>query len=458
MNRKQTSQLCCLLLALAAGCNPAPPQAPPQMKPKVTVVKPIQKKIVHWDQYTGRMAPVQLVEIRARVSGYLKSIHFEEGQYVNAGELLFVIDPRPLEAALSSAKAQLKEAEARLKQAQSLERQAEAQTAQANAKQALAQQRKDRAANLLQRNVVSQEDFEERASELLQAVADVEAAKANIEATKAGVETANAAIVVAQAAVENAELDLGYTQIKAPIAGRASKHYITQGNLIDGGSTQSSLLTTIVSLDPIHCYFDGNEREVLNYMRMIESGEREDTRVGEFRMPVYLKLVDETGYPHLGHIDFVDNRIDVNTGTMRARAIFPNANHFLTPGMFAEVRLPGSRPHEAVLIPDSAVGTDQSETFVYIVGGGEKVERRSVVLGPLSHGLRIINKGLDGSERLVVSGLQTIRPGVEVEATETQLEFVESAELPDHYEPVPKDKWLSSQPAELDRAAAPSAQ
>lgn len=432
-----------------AGCNGTPaeqsPAAPPL--PEVSVATPIQRSTVEWDKYTGRLAAVQSVEVRARVSGHLQSIHFAEGQDIQQGDLLFIIDPRPLEASLNSAQAQLNQAEAELKEAQSLRRQAEAQKAQADAAEQLARQRQERAESLLRQNAMSEEEYDQRTSELAQARADVEAAVASIEAANANIETAKATIVVEQAAVENAELELDYTEIRAPISGRISNRLVTSGNLINGGSSQSTLLTTIVSLDPIHCYFDANEREVLNYMRMISAGERKTSRQGEFRSPVYMKLADEAGYPHLGHIDFVDNRIDTNTGTMRARAIFPNPDRLLTPGMFAEVRLPGSSPEDTILIPDAAVGSDQSDTYVYVVADDDTVERRTVELGPLSHGLRVIRQGLTAGDRLVISGLQAIRPGAHVRTKPAPaIEWEEDGTLPNTVEPVPQSGWLSVNP------------
>lgn len=434
-----------LAVGFVVGCGGAASESPEAPLPQVNVAEPIQKRIVIWPKYTGRMDAVKSVNVRARVSGYLQSIHFDEGQEVQKGDLLVIIDPRPFEAALRSAEAQLIKAEAEREAALARERQAVAEKAQAEAQQVLAEQRRDRLLRLVRRNAASEDEGEEAASLYAQSTADVEAAEANIQSAKAAVETANAAVVVSQVQVDNAKLDLGYTRIRAPISGRISSWRITEGNLIDGGSSGADVLTTIVASDPIHCYFDANEREVLEYMRLIQAGKQESARNGESRNPVYMRLLDESGYPHRGHLDFVDNRIDPNTGTLRVRAIFPNSDRFLTPGMFAEVRLPGSEPHEAILIPDRAVGTDQSETFVYVVNAENEIERRAVELGELRHGLRIVNRGLDGSERLVVSGLQGIRPGVEVEAVPESIEL-EEEELPDDYQPIPKSQWLTVPP------------
>lgn len=441
-----TATMLLLTVLFAAGCQDAAPEATAPPPPQVDVAQPINREIVLWHKYTGRMAAVESVDVRARVSGYLSSIHFVEGQRVEEGDLLFVIDPRPFEAALASEEAQLRRAKAELEAAQARTAQSVAEKEQAVARQTLAQQRRDRVKRLLEREAITQDEFEEAVSQYTQAVADVEAANAAIAAAEAAVETARASIAVNETEVENAKLQLSYTEIRAPITGRISNRRITEGNLVDGGNENADALTTIVRLDPIHCYFDAHEREVLAYMRLIQAGQQESSREGEYRNPVFMKLVDETGYPHAGHIDFVDNRIDPNTGTLRVRAIFPNPNNFLTPGMFAEVRLPGSIPHEAVLIPDIAVGTDQSETYVYVVNGAKKIERRDIELGPLRHGLRIVEAGLDGSENLVMSGLQTIRPGVEVNPVDTKVELEMEEDLPDTFRPVPRAEWLTLMP------------
>ncbi|WP_235934740.1 efflux RND transporter periplasmic adaptor subunit [Candidatus Laterigemmans baculatus] len=438
-----------LLLVGVAGCRPAAEQAGPMEMPPptVSVANPLRRSIVEWDKYTGRLAAVQAVDVRARVGGHLQSIHFAEGQDVQAGDLLFVIDPRPLEAARESAVAKLDEARAERKRAESLLGQAKAQKAQADAAARLAQQRIERANNLVRQNAMSQEEYDQRASELVQANADVAAAEANVEAAAANVETAKASIIVSEEAVDTAQLELSYTRIVAPIDGRISNRLVTPGNFVNGGSAQATLLTTIVSLNPIHCYFDANEREVLRYTRMVEAGKRANAREGDYRTPVFMRLTDEQGFPHVGHLDFVDNRVDPNTGTQRFRAIFPNPYGLLTPGLFAEVRLPGGNPAETILIPDSAVGTDQSETFVYVLGDGDTIERRTVELGPMSHGLRIVREGLSEEDRLVTSGIQLIRPGAVVNPTPAEeFAWVEEGELPDTFEPVPRERWLSVEP------------
>jgi RND family efflux transporter MFP subunit len=217
---------------------------------------------------------------------------------------------------------------------------------------------------------------------------------------------------------------------------------VTEGNLINGGTIQSTLLTTIVSLDPIHVYFDADEQAFLKYTRLAMEGKRQSSR--EVKNPVYFALADErSGYPHKGHMDFVDNRMDPNTGTMRGRAIFRNADLALTPGLFARLRLPGSAPYEAVLAPDSAIGSDQSVKYVLIVDAENKVRRQPVEIGPMSHGLRVVRSGLDGSERIVLRGLQRVRPGMQVTPIVEGIKSNGDNGLPDSYTPVPKEEWIA---------------
>tara|TARA_R110002095_G_scaffold132582_1_gene115079 strand:- start:142 stop:1428 length:1287 start_codon:yes stop_codon:yes gene_type:complete len=397
--------------------------------------------IVEWDEYTGRLVPIDAVEVRARVSGYLQSTHFDEGHLIKAGDLLAIIDPRPFVAEMNAAAARLEEAKAILSESNSLLKQSQAEKADAVALLTLAEQRVKRVHQLVRKDAITQEEVEVRESEQLQAKATLEAANAKIESSNARIATSTAAIETAKANLEAARLNVQYTQVRAPISGRISRRYVTEGNLISGGSEQSTLLTTIVSVNPIHCYFDADEQAFLKYARLSREGTRESSR--DVKNPVYMRLIDESGFPHVGHMDFVDNRIDPNTGTMRGRAIFPNDDDTLTSGLFAEIRLPGSGRYNAILIPDSAISSDQTEKFVYLVDENKQVERRPVELGPIVKGLRIIRSGLDGSETLVTHGLQRIYPGVTVESTMEVVKASIDAGLPDQYEPVPPDKWLS---------------
>ncbi|MGH8624195.1 MAG: efflux RND transporter periplasmic adaptor subunit [Gammaproteobacteria bacterium] len=381
-----------ILCGILFGCGQAGAQSKAAPSPiRVTVSHPAQRAIIEWDEYTGRLEAIDSVEVRARVSGYLQSIHFKDGAMVKGGDLLFVIDPRPYQAALDRAQAQVTQAQARL---------------------ALGNARLKRSQWLLQRNAASQEDYDTQLGEQRQAAADLEAAKA---------------------AVETARLDVEFTEVKAPIGGRISRNFVSEGNLINGGTAQSSLLTRIVSLDPIYCYMDADERAYLKYVRLDRAGQRPSSR--EVKNPVYLALADEEGFPHKGHIDFVDNRIDPSTGTMRGRAVFPNPDLVLTPGLFARVRLPGSGRYEAILIPDEAIGSDQSRRYVYMINSDHIVERRLVELGPMSHGLRIIRQGLSANDWIITQGLQRARPDMQVAPVKEQIRVESSADDPSYAAP-----------------------
>ncbi|MCM2371936.1 efflux RND transporter periplasmic adaptor subunit [Aporhodopirellula aestuarii] len=428
-----------LSLIGCSGAQQAPPGRPPVT---VTVAQPVKKKIVEWDAYTGRLEPIEFVEIRARVSGYLQSIHFDEGQIVNEGDLLFVIDPRPFEADLDAAKAAMAQAQSQLQQANAGMGEAKARQLQADAEVQLADARLKRTRTLMQRNATSDEELDQREAEYLQAKANTEAARAGIQSAQAMIETAKAAIQAAQAGIETSTLNLDYSRITAPVTGRISREYVTEGNLINGGTTSSTLLTTITSVDPIYCTFDANEQEVLKYIRLAMSGERQSSRVA--KNPVFLGLVDETGFPHRGHMDFVDNRFDVDTASMRARCVLDNEDQVLLPGMFARIRIPGSAAYEAVLIPDSAIGTDQASQYVYIVDDSI-VQRRAVTVGPVVDGLRVVRSGLSGDETLVIEGLLQARPDMKVETVEGTVEVVEDG-LPDDYQTIPKEEWLTPDP------------
>lgn len=426
------------------GCQPqaAPPTRP---APMMTVSQPVTKQIVEWDAYTGRLEAVSFVEVRARVNGYLDTVHFDEGQIVEKGDLLFVIDPRPFEADLNRAEGELTQAESQIGVAQARLVEAKAQKLQSDAQLTLAKARLQRVRELYAQDASSQEELDQREAEFLQAEADVEASQAGIKSAEAAIATAEAAVQSAQAGVESAQLNLDYTRVYAPIRGRIGREEVTAGNLVGGGTETSTLLTTITSVDPIYCHFDANEQEVLKYMRLAQSGKRESAR--EAKHPVYLGLVDESGFPHQGHMDFVDNQFDFETATMRARCVFSNEDQILLPGMFGRIRIPGSAPYDAILVPDSAIGTDQSSQFVYIVTEG-KIERRGIEPGPIVDGLRVIRSGLDGSENLVLQGLLQARPGMEVQTQPGEIQ-VEEDGLPDDYRPLEPDQWLSPKPDPL---------
>ncbi|HEU4429343.1 MAG TPA: efflux RND transporter periplasmic adaptor subunit, partial [Myxococcota bacterium] len=303
------------------------------------------------------------------------------------GDLLFVIDPRPYRAAVERAEAELRGAGAR---------------------QGLAEREAKRAQLLLDSGVLSQEDYDTR---------------------QAALRDSSAAREAAQATLREARLELEFTEVRAPIRGRIGRDLVTLGNLISGGSPDSTLLTTIVSIDPIHVYFDADERAVLRYERLAQSGERPSSR--EAANPVLLGLADEDGFPHRGEMDFVDNALDPRSGTMRARAVFANPNATLVPGMFARVRLPGSGRYQALLLPDEAIGTDQSERFVLVVDAERRAQHRVVETGPETAGLRVIRKGIAPDDLVIVRGLQLARAGEPVTLHPVEIAAVERGDAPD---------------------------
>lgn len=365
-----------VLLVFAAGCDQssqsqakdAQPRAEP---PMVTVSKPIAREIVEWDEYTGRFDSVQTVEIRARVSGYLDEVHFTDGQNVARGDLLFVIDPRPFERTLEQAQAELLLAKTKV---QNLTLDVV------------------RGRPLVERRIISEKTFDDRENLVREAQASEK---------------------VAEAKVRSAELDLSFARITSPIAGRISRNMISVGNWVSaGGIANAALLTTIVSQDPIYIYFDVSERNYLKYRRQSEKGGSAGT--ANLGTVVEVELQGEQGYPHKGKLDFLDNRLDRGTGTLRARAVLSNESGLFSPGMFARVRVTGSERYVAVLLPDEAVGTDQTNKYVYAVGDDGTVVRRNVTLGPLADGLRVVRDGLGREEWVVTKGTQRARPGEKV--------------------------------------------
>lgn len=383
------------VLAVVAACSkPAPPAAPP---PQVTVAHPLVQTVVEWDEYTARLSAIESVEVRARVSGYLGTIHFADGAIVKKGDLLFVIDPRPYEAVLNRARADLTLAEARLD---------------------LARKDLTRAEFLVKSHAISQEEADTRAATLRQAVASVGGARA---------------------AVDAADLDVEFTHVTAPIGGRVSRHLVTEGNVIVGGGTSNAtILTSIVSLDPVYAYFEVDEQAYLKYSRLNLSGQRPSSR--EVQNPVEIGVADEPNFPHRGWMDFVDNQIDSATGTMQGRAVVPNPDLLLSPGQFVRLRLAGSGRYEAVLVPDDAIGTDQAQRFVWALDDENRAQYRKVTLGPLYEGKRIVREGLAGKDRIVTSGLQRVRPNIVVAPEEQPIPPCPSAPpLPALPEPTPDD-------------------
>jgi RND family efflux transporter MFP subunit len=379
-----------VLLAVAvstvlSGCSSeATPNAALIKPTPVSVAPAIQRDVVDWDEFTGRVEAVESVEIRARVTGYIESVNFSEGSVVRKGDLLFVIDPRPYRAELSKAEAELTRAVARAE---------------------LSESDVARSEKLLAIKAVSQEEYDQRINASREARADVEAARA---------------------AVEAARLNIEFTRVTAPISGRVSKAAVTAGNLVTGGTGNAALLTTIVSIDPIYVSFEGDEQVYLKYNELARRGERTSSR--DAANPVQMGLANENGYPHQGHMVFVDNQVDPRTGTIRARATFDNKDGYFTPGLFARVKLLGHDRYSAVLVDDRAVGTDQSQKFVYVVDANNTVTYRAVKVGRLTDGLRIVNEGLAPGERIVVDGLQRVRPGTIVAAEPVAMDARENAE------------------------------
>jgi RND family efflux transporter MFP subunit len=355
-----------VILVQLAGCTrgvtATPVAAAPA--PSVSVATVLSRQISDFDEFTGRFEAVERVEIRPRVTGYISSVNFVQGREVNRGEVLFVIDPRPYEADLKHAQAQLEQARSQL---------------------TLATSEQGRADKLLAAHAISREELESRESALEQAHANV-----------AG----------AQAAVDTAALNLSFTRVTAPITGVVSRAEITAGNLVTSGQT---LLTTVVSVDPIYVSFQGDEQGFLNFMNYArKGGEAEATH------PVFVGLANEQGYPHQGAIAFVDNEIDGATGTVRVRGRLDNHNREFTPGMFARVKVTGAKTFAALLINESAVGTDQGLKYVLRVGSDNTIEYRQVKLGPVVDGLQVVREGLNVGDTIVVNGLQHVRPGMTI--------------------------------------------
>lgn len=424
-----------------SGCA-RQPQVQPPAPVKVVSTHPLLKSIIEWDEYVGRVDPVEEVEVRARVSGHLQSTHFKEGQMVQKGDLLLVLDQRPYQIAVEQAEADLAGADARHQEAEALLRQAEADLKSVESQRDLAQAKLDRARQLIPTNAISKEELDTRDSTLKQVSASLDLSVAKIASARAAITTATSEIAAAKSRLKTARLNLEYTEVRAPVSGRVGNRVVTDGNLISGGTDQAALLTTIVSLDPIHVYFDPDERSFLKYLRLSESGKLADLRNN--KVPVLVGLADDKDkYPHQGHMDFIDNRLHRTTATMRARAVLPNRDLSLTPGLFAKVRIPGSGRYDAVLIPDFTIGTDQSEKFVFVIDDKQTVQRRKIEIGPKVHGLRVVRQGLQGREQIVLRGLQRVRAGTVVAATDEQTVALNDG-LPDVADPLPKSKWIPS--------------
>jgi len=360
------------LAAALAGCGQGQQAAQPL--PAVTVTNPVQRAVVDQDEYVGRFVAVNSVEIRSRLSGYLSEIHFQDGQLVKQGDLLFTVDRRPFEIALEQMRANL---------------------AQARANLAFAQSDLDRGQALLGNKTITEQAYDQRTQ-----------AKA----------VAEAAVAAQEAMVNSAELDLDqYSQLRSPIDGRIGDRRVAVGNLVTGGTGGSTtLLATIVSVDPIRFEFTFDEQSYLRYVRFASASN--DVASAHGNVPVTLELIDENDFGHTGKIDFIDNVINQSSGTIRGRALFDNPEGLFTPGMFGRVRVPGSPPYTALLIPDAAIGSEQARKYVFVVDDGGVVRQKYVTPGQLDGGLRVIKDGLVASDRVIVNGLMHARPGIKVNA------------------------------------------
>ena len=357
----------CILVAVALG---VPTPAPAQTAPQVTVAAPLANHVAQWDEFTGRFEAVARVDVRPRVSGYITEVHFRDGTTVKEGDLLFTIDQRPFRLAVDSTQADVMRAQAQV--------------------------------------VLDIADYE-RAQELVKTAATP---VQQLDQRKANLDIARAQLLSAEAALHTAQLNLEWSEVRAPIAGRVSDRRVDAGNLVAGGQSGSTLLTTIVSLDPIYFVFDGSEADYVRYRRLDAEGKRPSSR--DAPNPVKVRLADETTWPHAGVMNFVDNEINPRTGTIRGRAIFDNKDGFLTPGTFGRLRLYGGTL-DALLIPDASVVSDQASKVVLVVSADNKVAAKPVKLGGMARGLRVVS-GLSPEDHVIIAGLANpfVRPGVTV--------------------------------------------
>jgi multidrug efflux system membrane fusion protein len=364
---------------LAAGCSQTAAQQGPPPPPQVTVAPVIEREVTEWDEFTGRLQAVDSVEVRPRVSGLVSAVRFDEGAIVRRGDPLFQLDPRPFQAEVDRLRAELARTRATSQRAAS-----ELQTAE----------------RLRAENAIAKEEHDRRAAFAQES-------------------TAQSAAV--EAALRAAELNLEFTLVTSPIDGRVGRAIVTEGNLVSSGPGEATLLTTVVSLDPVYAYFDADEQIFLKYTAAAGSQRSAGTKGPALRsgrsgpqLPIRMALANDEDFPRAGHLDFLDNQLDGATGTIRGRAVFRNTDGQLTPGLFVRLRLAGTASYRGLLVQDRAVGTDLSKKFVYVVGPKNEIQYRSVTLGPIVDGLRVVRGGLEAGESVVVNGLQRVRPGVQV--------------------------------------------
>ncbi len=374
---RRLSPVLIVVAALLSGCEEKQaPQAAAPPAPPVTVAQPVKRTVTDWDEFTGRFDAVQQVQVRPRVGGFVTAVEFRDGTFVKDGDLLYLIDARPFEAVATQADGQLSDARAKVE---------------------LAKRELDRALTLQQSQNVADNIVDQRRQAL---------------------QAARAAETQAEGVLKAAQLNVEFTHVTAPISGRVGRHLVDLGNLVQGSEGNSTLLTSIVSLDPIYIYFDLDEATYLKYNKLWFEGKRPSSR--DTPNPVEVTLTGETKPSHSGTVNFLDNQLDVSTGTLRGRAVIPNKDLSILPGQFGRVRLIASAPYEALLIPDAAVATDQGRKIIFVVKDDSTVEARAVTLGPLDDGLRVIREGLKPEDRVVVDGLQRARVGAKVTPREAK--------------------------------------
>jgi RND family efflux transporter MFP subunit len=398
--------------AVAPGCKPMPAKAPPP--PTVSVSQPLQRDVIRWDEYSGYLSSPRTAVVNARVSGLIEQAPFQEGSIVHEGDLLFKIDPRPFQADLDNKQAAVAQAKAT----------AEKTRADFN-----------RSVLLLKAQVIARADY---------------------DSTKASYAEADASLKAAQAALETSRLNLEWTDVRAPISGRISRMNVTVGNLVNGGSGQPTALTTIVSIDPIYCYLNVPESVALRYQEL--ALQQKQSNVAGAKVPAFLQLENQTTFRQQGVIDFVDNQVDVNTGTVQIRAVFANPTTLLTPGLYARVRIPASGRYQALLIPDEAVNTDQNERYLLVVGSDNVAQRQTVKLGALFGSLRSITDGLKPGQWVIVAGMQSAQAGAKVTPRQVPISAQSLDELESMTAVLPASQTLPEVTTAAERHSPPPAE